>query len=121
MSNNGSVLEEKRLESEIKSAIMDYLKTLPNAFFWSNHTTGIPNGMGGYRKNYQKGIADITGHIYCRKKGCVVPIALEVKREGEEAKPHQREWLGRFAKSGGYAYIVSSVKDVVEAFREDIF
>ena|SRR3990167_2957474 len=105
-------IDLKRKEGDIKKAIFEWLKIQPSTFVWVNHTTGVPDGNGGFRFNSQKGIADICGV----KSGRA--FAFEVKTEKGKANPHQEEWLKRFDGAGGYACIVRSLGDAQEAFLE---
>lgn len=97
----------KRKESDIKKAILSFLKTRNNCFAWVNHTTGIPNGHGGFRKNFSAGISDICG-IYKS-----YPFALEVKTETGVLSDKQKTFLFNFKKAGGFAEVARSVEDAL--------
>ena len=44
-------------------------------------------------------------------------VALEVKRPGEKADPHQLEWLASVRKVGGFACVVTSVEEARAAIK----
>lgn len=113
-------LKENRPESEIKKAILQYLNMQLQTFAFPVSTLGIPDAKSrtGFRKNPSKGVADIIG-----VKGIGQPeggrfFALEVKRPGQKPTEEQYEFLRNVAIAGGYAGVVHSVEDVIEAFKE---
>ncbi len=102
-----------RKESDIQKAILEWLNLQPNTFAFRVQSTGVPIGVTGkFRKNHNKGIADII----LTKGG--KSAAFEVKSEKGRVEPHQKEWLERFASAGGHSFIVRSVEDCIEAFNE---
>ncbi len=103
---------KKQRESILKSAIMEYLVTISGLFAWKVHTTGIPNGKGGFRKNFSTGVSDILG-VY---NG--VPFALEANIDDGKATENQTAFLKKFDEAGGYSAIVRSVDDVQECMEE---
>lgn len=110
------ILKENRKESEIKSAILKWLNLQPRTFAWTNFTTGVParmvQGKLIFRKNPSAGMPDIGGV----KKGRA--FALEVKLPDEKAKDHQVKWMQDFDRAGGFAAVVRSLDDAIEAWRE---
>ena len=102
----------KFLESEIKKEILGWLRNQPNSFVFSISTVGIPNGQGGFRKNFNVGCADIIGV----KNGKA--FAFEVKRPKGKATEKQLDWLGNFSSAGGYACIVYNLIDAKQAYSE---
>lgn len=104
---------EKRKESDIQKAILQWLNLQDDTFAFKVHSTGIPIGTTGkFRKNFNKGVADIIG---VKKRRF---FALEVKTNGRDLEDHQRSWLKMVANAGGYACKVESLEDVIEAFKE---
>lgn len=99
-------------ESKIKRAITQWLALQSDTFFWTVFTTGIPNGEGKFRKNPSKGVADICGV----KKGKA--WAFEVKSAIGRLTPEQKQFLSDFASAGGYACVVRSLDDAIQAYSE---
>ena len=83
-------------ESEIISAIKEYLKTVNNCFYWKEH-----GGEFG-----QAGIPDII----CCLNGKF--IAFEVKTDKGKTTVLQEITLRKIRRAGGYAEVVRSVSDV---------
>jgi len=84
-------------ESEIISAIKEYLKTVNNCFYWKEH-----GGEFG-----QAGIPDII----CCLNGKF--IAFEVKTDKGKTTVLQEITLRKIRRAGGYAEVVRSVSDVI--------
>ena len=103
---------KRQLESELKTAIMKWLRIQPNTFVWTNITIGIPNGRGGFRFNFNRGAADICGV----KNGRA--FAFEVKTVKGKLSPNQEEWLKSFDSAGGYACVVRDFGSAAEAWKE---
>lgn len=100
-------------ESDIQKVILQWLTLQPNTFAFRVQSTGVPIGVTGkFRKNHNKGIADIQ-IVKNGKSG-----AFEVKSEKGRIEPHQREWLEKFAKAGGAAFVVRSLEDAIESYNE---
>ena len=108
----------KETESEIKRSILQYLNTRFCTFAFSVPTTGIPDGKGGFRRNPNRGCADIIGVKGSGAKEGGKFFALEVKRPGNKATPNQRSFLENVAIAGGYAAIVYSVDDAMQCWNE---
>jgi len=103
---------KRQRESELKSTIVKWLNLQPETFAYTNITIGIPNGVGGYRRNQNRGAADI-----CGVKGGRA-FAIEVKTEKGKLSEYQQNWLGKFDAAGGYACIVREFGDAAEAWKE---
>lgn len=95
------------LESEIQKTILDYLK-YRGIFCWKNHSVGIPNGKGGFRKAGKKGVSDILG-IY---RGTF--LAIEVKGPKTAMTTEQDKFLKDVIANGGCAFVARSVDNVKE-------
>ena len=94
------------LESDLIEKIKDYLKSVPDLFFWKEH-----GGLYG-----QSGIPDI---IVCYRGRF---FAFEVKTEKGKATVLQQLTIKRILKAGGYALVVrsvSEVKEIIQAFSEE--
>lgn len=91
--------DEIPLESYFQRKIIDYLKTLPNCFYWKAQA-------GAYS---QKGIPDIC----CVIDGCF--YGFEVKRPwlGNLSKV-QEQTMKQINAAGGKAYVVCFVEQVME-------
>lgn len=83
-------------ESDIVTAIMKYLKTVPGCFCWKEHggmygTAGIPDI-----------IACINGHLF----------GFEVKTESGKPTKLQEATIRKILAAGGTAQVVRSVDEV---------
>lgn len=93
-------------EAELITKIKDYLKTIPDCFYWKEHggqygTAGIPDMIVCYRGRF---------------------IAFECKVGNNQATVLQAVTIRKIIKAGGYALVIRSVdeaKQVIEAFREE--
>ncbi len=83
-------------ESDLIKKIAEYLKTVPNLFFWKEH-----GGMYG-----TAGIPDI---IICYKGKF---IALECKVGRNTPTVLQTQTIKQITKAGGLAMVISSVESV---------
>lgn len=88
-------------ESELIKRIENYLKTVPELFFWKEH-----GGMYG-----TAGIPDI---IVCYKGRF---IGLECKVGKNTATVLQGQTIKQILRAGGYALVVRSVEEVKEIIR----
>jgi hypothetical protein len=99
------------LESEIQSAICDYL-ALRKHFFWRQNTSPtVQKGAEGWSfrrmpKYAMRGVADIIVVHVGR------PYFLEVKRPGSYQTPEQREFQVSAEKAGALYAVVRSIEDV---------
>lgn len=101
-------------ESEIKRAILDYLRIKPNTSTFPIATTGMFDPVQRrFRKSTMRlGTPDI---IVCYRGRFV---ALEVKAERGVVSPNQKEILKEIASCGGISRVVKSVDDVAMLFNE---
>ena len=86
-------------ESELIKKISDYLKSVPDLFFWKEH-----GGIYG-----TSGIPDIIVCIDGRF------IALEVKTQKGKTTPLQNAAIRKIRNSGGFAFVVRSVEEAKNA------
>jgi len=86
------------LEKDITAAILRYLKTVPQCFFWKEH-----GGMYG-----TAGLPDIICCI------CGKFVAFEVKTPTGKVTALQRSTINKIINADGIAHIVRSVDDVRE-------
>lgn len=93
-------------ESELIKKISDYLKSVPDLFFWKEHggmygTAGIPDIIICYRGRF---------------------IGLECKVEKNKPTVLQSLTIRRILQAGGYAMIVRTVEEVkqlISAFEQE--
>ena len=93
-------------ESELITKIKNYLKTVPDCFYWKEHggqygTAGIPDIIVCYRGRF---------------------IAFEVKVGNNQPTVLQALTIRKIIKAGGYALVVRSVDEamqVIKAFKEE--
>lgn len=83
-------------ESDIVRAILKYLKTVPDCFFWKEHggmydTAGIPDIICCYRGKF---------------------MAFEVKTEKGRTTALQESVINKIQKCGGKTAVVRSVDEV---------
>lgn len=93
-------------ECDLIKAISNYLKTVPNLFFWKEH-----GGMYG-----TAGIPDL---IVCYKGRF---IGLECKVGKNTATALQQQTIRQILKAGGYAVVVKNVcevKAIIQAFEKE--
>lgn len=91
----------KELEESIVKKICDYLKTVPNCWFFK-----VKGGA-----HQKKGVPDIIG---CYKGSF---FAFEVKRPGGKTTELQQFHIERIQNAGGAAYMVDSVTMVQCYFK----
>ncbi len=101
----------KLLEKDIQKLIVGWLES-KGCQVRKNHTTGIPDGKGGFRKNATKGKPDLTATI--KPEGKLFDI--EVKRPGNKASPEQLEFLEATKMAGGLAMVAFSLEEVQKAY-----
>lgn len=106
------------LESNIQSLILEYLpKDSRVGMFWRQNTGGAPlPGRGGAKQIVRfgtKGICDILGVLNGGRA-----LAIEVKRPGAKPNTHQQRFIDSFNATGGYAFIATSVQDVVDQLNK---
>ncbi len=93
-------------EAELITKIKNYLKTVPDCFYWKEHggqygTAGIPDIIVCYRGRF---------------------IAFEVKVGNNQPTVLQALTIRKIIKAGGYALVVRSVDEamqVIKAFKEE--
>lgn len=113
----GSKRGKRKSEKAIETAILDWLKFVPNCFAWKNNSTGVYDVKAGcFRKNKNKhvinGVADILG-VY---KGRI--LALEVKTPENKDRPQEQvDFLEMIRKHGGIAYFVMSVEEARDLIK----
>jgi penicillin-binding protein-related factor A (putative recombinase) len=98
-------------EKDIQQAILMYLQTVEDGYFWRNNNGGVFDPTKKvYRLNRSiftpKGISDILG-IYKTKM-----VAIEVKRPKCYATKEQKIFLKQIQDLGGIAFVARSVEDV---------
>lgn len=95
-------------EGDVLKSCLQYL-SLRGAFCWRQNQGGMKTERGQFiRFAHVSGISDIIGVMEGRF------LAVEVKKPGQKAKPHQEAFLERVRASGGIAGVVTSVKELQE-------
>lgn len=97
---------KKLKESDVIKAISQYLKTVPNLFFWKEH-----GGMYG-----TAGIPDL---IVCYKGRF---LGFECKVGKNKPTILQEATIKKILRAGGYAMVVGSVEEVrqvIQAFEKE--
>ncbi len=97
-------------ESKIVRAIRDRLAFERDLVLWRNNT-GV---RGGVRFGLCPGSADLVGVLAPTGRF----FALEVKDPGGKVSEEQSKWMRDVNELGGYADVVRSVDDAVEALKE---
>lgn len=101
--------EKRPLEKEVQKAVLKLLRSHPAVHWVARINSGtFVEGDRFIQSNSQKGMSDILGML---KGGRM--IAVEVKRPGEKANPHQKEFLDLINAGGGLAFVATSVDDVL--------
>jgi len=103
-------------EKEIETGILDYLRDVPNSFFWKNQSVGIFDPKKRvFRKNRNphaiNGVSDILGLLAGRM------IAIEVKKpKPSKSYPSkdQKDFIAKVNSVGGAACVARSIEDVQE-------
>lgn len=97
-------------ESDIKRDILWYL-TINKVFCWRNNTTGVFDvSAGRFRKSPTLGSPVGSSDILGIFKG--KPLAIEVKKPEGKVSEKQAQFIERFNKEGGIAFVARSVFDV---------
>lgn len=99
-------------ESDIQTAILDYLRSCKDLEVWRVPLGGIPHSVGGktiYRPNPMSGFPDICGIF-----GDGRMFAFEVKRPGRKADLHQMTWLNRLRQMNCISHVVTCLEDVID-------
>lgn len=98
------------LESDVRKAIVSTLNLLPYVRLWPNNVGAYKAESHFLRYGLAKGSADFIGVVSGRF------FALEVKRDSK-SKPRttQIAWLNEVIRFDGFAAVVSSVQEAVQA------
>jgi len=96
-------------DTEIQSAICEYLAYRRHFFFRSNNIPVFDKARGAFRalpKHTPKGVADIIVVHVGR------PYFLEVKLPGTYQSPEQKDFQKRAEAAGAFYSVVRSIDDV---------
>lgn len=114
-------------ETSLLVAIRAALAEMPGVALFRNNT-GMLQDIRRRSIRYGLGIGspDLVGWVTLNEAWGTDPLppryarffALEVKREGQQLGPAQREWLQRINRAGGYAQVVYSVEQARFAATE---
>lgn len=133
-SSNGSNMKSRRRserpESEIVREIIRALNLLPGVFVWRQNTGAVTVRNGEKTRHVRfgfKGMSDVLGwkrRDYAERVGFMYTnvslaqtIALEVKRPGGKADPHQQAFLDLVKRDGGVAGVVTSVEEAMALLK----
>lgn len=103
------------LEKDLQKLIVDWLES-QGCQVVKNHTTGIPDrkAKGGYRKNSNKGLSDLSARI----PPYGMNFDIEVKLSGNKATPEQLEFLRCSALVGCLTLVAHSLEEVQEVYLD---
>lgn len=111
-------LTETSIQFQIREAlgmipgVLLHRNALVHGEEWNPTTGAVRHIQGGLGP----GTADLIGLVRCDACfGVGVFFALEVKKPKQKAKPHQAEWLALVRKLGGFACVVASVQEAIDA------
>lgn len=104
----------KMLEKDLQKLIIGWLEC-QGCQVVKNHTTGIPDkkAKGGYRRNHNKGLCDLSARIPPHGK----TFDIEVKLPGKKASPEQLEFLEASKIAGCLTLVAHSLEEVQEVFN----
>ena len=99
-------------ESDIQRVILDYLQRVRHYFCWRNNIGAgqffTRDGTARYASYGKKGSGDIIGLNHQGRF-----FSIEVKRPGENPKPHQIDFVNQVVSSGGIAIVAHSLEEVM--------
>jgi len=111
-------------EGALSDAIREALAYERDLLLMRNSQAAMRKGSRVYKGGLGNGSADLVGVLTMRvhlvdeplEHGGIVRwrglfVALEVKRPGEAAEPHQEAWLQSVRTRGGFAAVVHSVEE----------
>lgn len=106
--------KRKHDETDLGVAIRLALGRIDGLVMWRNNVgvASYPDAMGRpviVRYGLAKGSADLVGCYHGRF------VAIEVKTPSGQVRPEQDRWLECVRKSGGFACVVRSVDDALDA------
>lgn len=115
------VYSREATEKEIEKSILEYLATLPDAFFWKVNNVGVYDVAGGFYRMPKsrfilRGQADIQGLF----KGKYVAIEVKRKQTRGNTSIYQKQFLENVNNFGGIAFVACSVEDVKEKFKDNL-
>lgn len=108
MSTTLKAVRKKPVQHELKlqHAIVDYLRYC-GIFCWVTYQPLMGRGHFKMYHGSSRGVADILGIFNGR------PLAIEVKRPGNKPTEVQKEFLQKFEKKGGIAFVAYSLDEVI--------
>lgn len=96
----------QRTEAELQAKVRTALGAVPDLCLWRNNV-GSPDGVHHY--GLPKGSADLVGILAGRF------IAIELKSPTGRVSPEQTAWLACVRRFGGFACVIRSVPEALEA------
>lgn len=113
----GGRMMRKQLEQDILKQCLQWL-ALKGFFCWRSNVGARaitqPNGSRTFVRFGLKGSSDILG---LTRQGQF--LAIEVKRKGNKPTPEQEAFLSSIRKSGGLAFVVTSVEELEKAMESE--
>lgn len=108
MSGNGKIRKKPvQRELPLQQAIWRFL-TFNKVFCWIDYQPLIPKYKMNMRHHSSAGVSDILG-IYKGK-----PLAIEVKYGSGKTSVKQEDFIAKFKRAGGIAFVARSIDDVAE-------
>ena len=104
----------KVLEKDVLKACMDFLSTVPHSTFFRRNTGATISSYKGRKRIIRYGQKRACD-IYGVREG--QPIEIEVKAPGKKPTEDQLLYMERMRSVGCLVYCVSSVDELMEAFR----
>ena len=105
----------QRTEAELQTKVRTALGAVPDLCLWRNNV-GSPDGVHHY--GLPKGSADLVGILAMPMvdgRTCGRFIALELKSPTGRVSPEQVTWLACVRRFGGFAAVIRSVPEALEA------
>lgn len=112
-----------RSEVEMYAPALEFLNSQPTTYAWrnGNHAVFDPRRQTFRKKAaHDRGAPDILG-VKLKSSGRMQwgqAFAFEMKVPGGKLSEDQLTWLKRFAAKGGICFVVDSVDDIIECWKE---
>jgi penicillin-binding protein-related factor A (putative recombinase) len=109
---------EAPTEKMIETSILDWLALKRVGHFWKNNSVGVFDPIKkAYRKSNsphsERGSSDILGCVGGKF------VAIEVKRNTKSAlSDNQKIFMSNIKRSGGIAFVATSIDDVIRSFHD---
>lgn len=107
---------ERITENDVKTAVMDYLATVPYSRWWRRNVIAVKaeyQGKKRFIRAGERGQSDVWG-IW---RG--IHTEIELKRPGNTPNDEQKEYLATVRALGGIAFWADSVDKVIELMADE--